>query len=183
MTMTESISTNYTRTAVALHWLVGALVVTAFTIGLIMADMHTSPTKVELFNWHKWIGITVLALFFVRVLWRLTHRAPALLPMAAWQTYTAQAAHGLLYAMLLVQPLTGWLYSSAAGHSVVYLGLVRLPDLVQKNPALAPSLKEVHETCAWILAVIVGLHVLGALKHHYVDRDDTLRRMLRWRAG
>ena len=174
---------NYTRTAVTLHWMVGALVLTALTLGWIMADMHTSPLKVELFSWHKWIGITVLALFFVRVAWRLTHPAPPLLPMAAWQHYVAQASHGLLYALLLVQPLTGWLYSSAAGHSVVYLGLLPLPDLIHKNPALAPSLKEVHETCGWILAVVVGLHVLAALKHHYVDRDDTLRRMLRWRTG
>ena len=176
-------SEHYTRTAVALHWMVGALVLAALVIGWIMADMHTSPTKVEMFSVHKWIGITVLLLFFVRVLWRLTHPAPPLVPMAAWQQYGARAAHGLLYAMLLVQPLTGWLYSSAAGHPVVYLGLVPLPDLVHKNPALAPSLKEVHETCAWILAVVAGLHALAALKHHYVDRDDTLRRMLRWRVG
>ena len=176
-------SEHYTRTAVALHWFVGALVLTALTIGWIMGDMHTSPLKVELFSWHKWIGITVLALFFVRVLWRLRHPAPPLLPMAAWQHYAAQAAHGMLYALLLVQPLTGWLYSSAAGHSVVYLGLVRLPDLVGKNPVLAPSLREVHETGAWLLAVFIGLHALAALKHHYVDHDDSLRRMLRWRAG
>ena len=174
---------HYTRTAVALHWMVGTLVLAAVVIGLIMADMHTSPTKVELFSYHKWIGITVLALFFVRVLWRFTHPAPPLLPMAAWQHYVAQASHGLLYALLLVQPLTGWLYSSAAGHSVVYLGLVPLPDLVAKNSALAPSLKEVHETGAWILITVIGLHVLAALKHHYVDHDDTLRRMLRWRAN
>lgn len=176
-------SEHYTRTAVALHWFVGALVLAALTIGWIMTDMHTSPLKLEMFSWHKWIGITVLTLFFVRVLWRLTHPAPPLVPMAPWQHYAAQGAHGMLYALLLVQPLTGWLYSSAAGHSVVYLGLVPLPDLVGKNPALAPSLREVHETCAWLLAGFIGLHALAALKHHYVDRDDSLRRMLRWRAG
>lgn len=181
--MTVPSSEHYTRTAVALHWLVGALVAAALTIGWIMADMHTSPTKLEMFSWHKWIGITVLALFFVRLLWRLSHPAPPLLPMAAWQHYAAQAAHGMLYALLLVQPLTGWLYSSASGHSVVYLGLLPLPDLIAKNPALAPSLKDVHEACAWLLVTFIALHALAALKHHYVDRDDSLRRMLRWRAG
>lgn len=173
----------YTRTAVALHWMVGALVATAFVLGWIMADMHTSPLKLEMFSLHKWIGITVLALFFVRLLWRLTHPAPPALPMAAWQHHAAQAAHGLLYALLLIQPLTGWLYSSASGHPVVFLGILPLPDLIAKNPTLAPSLRELHETCAWVMVTVIGLHVLAALKHHYVDHDDTLRRMLRWRAG
>jgi cytochrome b561 len=177
------VNEHYTRTAVSLHWIVGLLVVTALVIGWIMTDMHTSPAKLEMFSVHKWIGVTVLALFFLRALWRLTHPAPPLVPMAPWQRYAAQFSHALLYALLLLQPLTGWLYSSAAGHSVVYLGLVPLPDLVHKNPALAPTLREVHDTCAWILTVVVGLHVLAALKHHFVDRDDTLRRMLRWSTG
>jgi cytochrome b561 len=174
---------HYTRTAIALHWIIGVLVVTALVIGLVMTDMHASPAKLQAFSWHKWIGITVLALFFVRALWRLTHPAPAPLPMPDWQRYAAQAGHLLLYLLLLVQPLTGWLYSSAAGHPVVWFGLLPLPDLVAKNAALAPSLRELHETCAWLLVTVIALHVLAALKHHYVDHDDTLRRMLRWRAS
>ena len=174
---------NYTRTAVALHWIVGALVATALIMGWIMTDMTTGPAKLQVYSWHKWIGVTVLALFFVRALWRLTHPAPAPLPMPAWQRYAAQAGHGLLYALLLLQPLTGWLYSNSAGRSIVYLGLVPLPDLVAKNAPLAATLKEVHESGAWLLTIVIGLHVLAALKHHYVNHDDTLRRMLRWRAG
>ena len=174
---------NYTRTAVALHWTVGALVVTALVMGWFMTDMATSPTKVQVYSWHKWIGITVLALFFVRALWRLTHPAPAPLPRPAWQGFAVGAVHGLLYALLLAQPLIGWLFSNAAGRSIVYLGLIPLPDLVAKNKPLADTLREVHEAGAWVLAIAIGLHVMAALKHHYVDHDDTRRRMLRWRAN
>jgi cytochrome b561 len=113
----------------------------------------------------------------------MRHPAPAPVPMPAWQRFASHAGHGLLYLLLLVQPLTGWLFSNAAGHSIVYLGLIPLPDLVAKNAALADNLKELHEACAWVLVVVAGLHILAALKHHYVDHDDTLQRMLRWRAG
>jgi len=174
---------NYTRTAVALHWLIGALVITALAMGWIMTDMATSPLKAQVFAWHKWVGVTVLALLPVRVLWRLAHPVPAPLPMAAWQRWTVQGLHGLLYVMLLLQPLSGWLYSNAAGRQIVYLGLIPLPSLVGKDKALADTIKGFHDTGAVIIAIVAGLHALAALKHHFVDRDDTLRRMLRWRAS
>jgi cytochrome b561 len=174
-------TTAYTRPAVALHWIVAALVIIAIALGWTMTDMVFSPLKLRLFNWHKWVGITVLALMFVRILWRLWHPPPAPLPMPAWQRLSAQVLHGVLYLMLLVQPLTGWIYSNASGIPVVYLGLIPLPNLVGKNKALDDVVKEIHGTGGWVLAVIIGLHVLAAIKHHFVDRDDTLRRMLHWR--
>jgi cytochrome b561 len=174
---------NYTRTAIALHWLVGALVIIALTVGWIMTDMATSPLKAQVFSWHKWIGVTVLGLMLVRVLWRLTHPAPAPLPMSRWQQLAAQALTGLLYLMLFLQPLSGWMFSNAAGRKVVYLGLVPLPNLVGKDKALADTVEGIHNAGAVIIAIVVGLHALASLKHHFVDRDDTLRRMLRWRTS
>ena len=174
---------RYTRTAITLHWTVGALVITGLAMGWIMTDMASSPLKLQVYSWHKWIGITVLALFVVRALWRLTHPAPAPVPMPAWQRRAARFLHGFLYAMLLVQPITGWLFSNASGRSIVYLGLIPLPNLVGKDKALAGMLRELHETGAMLLAIAVGLHLLAALKHHFFDRDDTLRRMLRWQAS
>ncbi len=146
-----------------------------------MTNMASSPLKLVVFDWHKWIGVTVLALLLVRALWRLTHPAPPLLPMPVWQHRAAQFLHGFLYAMLLLQPVSGWLYSNASGRAIVYLGLVPLPNLVGKDRVLAGTLRELHSTGGSVLSIAIGLHVLAALKHHLIDRDDTLRRMLRWR--
>jgi cytochrome b561 len=175
-------SPNYTRTAIALHWAVAGLLITLLAVGWLMTDMAPSPAKLQVYSWHKWGGITALGLFFVRGLWRLTHPVPAPLPMPAWQQKLAEIMHALLYALLLVQPLTGWLFSSAVGRQVVYLNLVPLPNLVARNQALGAVFKDLHENGATLLAVVIGLHALGALKHHFVDHDDTLRRMWRWRA-
>jgi cytochrome b561 len=134
------------------------------------------------FSWHKWIGVTVLALFFVRGLWRLTHTPPRLLPAPRWQHLTAHALHALLYVMMFVQPLAGWIYSNATGYPIVYLGLIPLPNLVAKDKLLAAVFQDIHDLGAIVLAVAIGIHALAALKHHVVDRDATLRRICssRW---
>jgi cytochrome b561 len=173
---------GYTRTAVALHWTVAGLVIVLLAMGWVMTDMSASPAKLQIVTWHKWGGITVLALFVARALWRLTHPAPPSVPMPLWQQRTANTVHALLYVLLLVQPLSGWLFSSAAGRQVVYLNLIPLPNLIGRNPAAGAIFKKLHDTCGVLLAALVAVHVLAALKHHFVDRDDTLRRMLRWRA-
>ncbi len=174
-------TSHYTRTAIALHWTVSGLVIIALAVGWVMTDMASSPLKLQVVNWHKWVGVTILALFFVRSLWRLAHPVPAPLPMPAWQQLVANVLHGLLYAMLLLQPLSGWLFSNAVGRPIIYLNLIPLPDLVAKNPPLGAVFKEFHDNGATVLAIAIGAHALAALKHHLVDRDDTLRRMLRWR--
>jgi len=174
---------RYTRTAVALHWTIAALIISAIGAGWFMTDMAISPLKLRVYSWHKWIGVTVLALFAVRALWRLTHAPPPLLPMPAWQRLAAQSLHGFLYLMMVVQPLTGWIYSNASGFPIVYLKLIPLPNLVGKDKALARAFQDYHSIGGTVLAVAIGLHALAALKHHLVDRDDTLRRMLSWRSA
>jgi cytochrome b561 len=176
-------SGHYTRTAVSLHWLIFGLVAAGFALGWVMTELAVSPLKLRLFNWHKWLGITVLGLAAVRVLWRLTHRAPPLLPAPAWQRRAAHAVHGLLYLVMFLLPLSGWVYSNAAGFPVVYLGLWRLPDLVAKDKAVAEVLERRHVQLGWLFLALIVLHLLAAFKHHFIDRDDTLRRMLRWSPG
>jgi cytochrome b561 len=171
----------YTRTAVFLHWLIALLIACGFTLGTYMVDLHISPRKLRLYSYHKWIGITVLALVLIRLVWRLTHRPPPQVPMPRWQLRTAQATHYLLYALMIATPVCGWLYSSASGYPVVYLKLWQLPDLVHKNRDLAKVLVEIHGFLGWSIFWVVLLHVAAALKHHFIDRDDTLRRMLAWR--
>jgi len=173
-------SPRYTGTAIALHWLIAGLILCAFVMGWIMTDLAFSPTKLRLFNYHKWVGITVLALAVIRVLWRLTHQPPTPVPMSAFQTLAAHAVHLALYALMFLQPITGWLYSNAAGYPIVYLGVLPLPNLLQKNPDLSHTLEKVHGTVGLLLLVVFVLHALAALKHHWVDKDSTLRRMLPW---
>lgn len=174
---------HYTRTAVALHWSMAGLVISALFMGWTMTGMEISPSRVKVYNYHKWIGVTVLALAVVRVVWRVTHRAPPLPAMPRWQHIAAHAGHGLLYLLLLAVPLAGWVFSNASGYPVVYLGKLPLPDLVERNRELAQTWLEVHETLAITLAVLVAVHVLAALQHHFIARDNTLRRMLAWRRG
>jgi cytochrome b561 len=171
---------RYTTTAIVLHWLIAALIVGAFSLGLVMTDIPGfSPTKLRYYSWHKWAGVTVLLLAALRLLWRLKNRPPELLAsMPAWQRSAAGGLHHLLYVMMFAVPVSGYLYTLAAGVPVVYFGLFRLPVFFAKNPALAEVLKPVHYWLNMLLAALVVLHVLAALKHQFIDRDGTMRRML-----
>ncbi|HMZ01684.1 MAG TPA: cytochrome b, partial [Burkholderiaceae bacterium] len=168
---------RYTATAIALHWLLALALVASFGVGLYMHELPVSPSRLKLYNWHKWAGVTILALSALRLLWRLTHRPPADLPMPAWQARVAHATHGLLYGLFFAVPLVGWAYSSAAGFPIVLFGLWQLPDFVPVDKALAQLIKPWHELTAFALIGLVGLHVAAALKHQWIDRDGLLDRM------
>lgn len=171
---------RYTYTAMLLHWLIALLVVAAFTMGLVMTDIPgLTPTKLRYYSWHKWMGVTVLLLAVLRVLWRLGHAAPAYPEtMPRWQQAAARGLHGLLYVLIFAVPLSGYFYSLASGVPVVYLGLVELPVLIDASPTLKPVLKAVHFWLNMLLAASVAIHVGAALKHQFVDRDGTMRRIL-----
>ncbi|MGH8444924.1 MAG: cytochrome b [Solimonas sp.] len=161
------------------HWLVVLLIVAAFSVAWTMVDMRLSPTKLKLYNYHKWIGVTVFTLAVLRVAWRW-FRAPPALPdgMRPWERQAAEITHRLLYLLLFAIPLSGWLMSSAKGFQTVYLGKLPIPDAIGKNAALGEALTRVHEALTWLLLGLLTLHVLAALKHHFIDRDDVLLRML-----
>ena len=164
--------------AIALHWVTAALIVANLALGLSMVPLPFSPQKLKWYQWHKWIGVTVFLVTSLRLLWRLRHPPPTPAAMPLWQQKAATVAHALLYAFLLAIPISGWLYSSATGVQVVYLGLVPLPDLVPKDKALAAALKAVHVTLNFTMFAVVCLHAAAALKHHFVDHDAVLQRML-----
>ena len=170
-------SQHYTRTAISLHWLLAVAIVATFMLGLYMHELPISPSRLKLYNWHKWAGISILALSALRLLWRLAHRPPAAVPMPAWQRRAAHTTHLALYALFFAVPLSGWAYSSAAGFPVVVFGVVPLPDFVPVDKALADTLKGLHKVFTLSLGVLVILHVLAALKHQLIDRDGVLARM------
>jgi cytochrome b561 len=174
----DPLPARYGSTAIALHWLTALLVVAGFTLGLSMIGLPFGRQKLQWYAWHKWIGITVWLVTCARLTWRWTHPPPPMPPMPRWQRQVAAMSHGLLYALLVVIPVSGWLYSSAAGVEVVYLNLIPLPNLVPKDRAWADVLRNAHLTLNFTLLALVCIHVAAALRHHFVDRDAVLLRML-----
>jgi cytochrome b561 len=173
---------RYTLPAIALHWLLALGIVGSFGVGIYMVDLPLSPDKLKLYNWHKWAGVTILVLSALRLLWRLAHRPPADPPMPAWQRRAAHATHVLLYVLFFAVPLVGWAFSSAAGFPVVWFGVLPLPDFVPVDKALAAAIKPWHEWLAWLMALLVLLHLGAALKHQFIDRDGLIGRMWPGRA-
>ena len=168
---------RYTRTAVVLHWVLALMILGSLAFGLYMTSLPFSPARLKYYNWHKWAGVVILTLSALRLLWRLTHRPPADVAMPGWQRRAAHAVHGALYLLFFAVPLVGWAYSSAAGFPIVLFGVLPLPDFVPVDRALAEALKPWHGWLAYTLAALVALHVAGALKHQFVDRDRLLARM------
>ncbi|MFN3295301.1 cytochrome b [Caldimonas sp.] len=173
---------RYTATAITLHWLLALGLLGMLALGLYMTGLPMSPSRLKLYNWHKWAGIVILTLSALRLLWRLTHRPPALPQqvlrhMPAWQRVAHHGTHLALYLLFFAVPLMGWAYSSAAGFPVVLFGVLPLPDFVPADRALAETLKPWHGALAYTLAALIVLHVLGALKHQLIDRDGLLSRM------
>ena len=170
---------RYTGVAMALHWVLALALLGVFCVGLYMADLKLSPTRIRLFNWHKWAGITILALSALRLAWRLGHRPPPEpASLTVLQRRLAGGLHQLLYLMFFLVPVLGWAHSSAAGFPVVWFGVLPLPDLVEHDKELAHTLGEVHAALAYAMAAMVCLHVAAALQHRFWLRDTVLQRML-----
>ena len=193
-------NTRYTKTAVLLHWLIALGIFIMFGIGWFMADL---PKKVPdqssfdlfdlgffswqvsepvsprsfYFNLHKSIGVTILALIFIRILWRVTHKPPALLASyKAWERKLAAGAHHLLYLLMLVLPISGMIMALNSKYGIKWFGIPFLSGVDDK-----PTREfwvSVHQTIGLILLVTIAIHILGALKHKFIDKDETLSRIL-----
>jgi cytochrome b561 len=174
---------RYGGVAIALHWLLALAIVGTFGVGIYMSGLPFSPQRVKLINYHKWAGITILALSGLRLLWRLSHRPPPLparvvAAMPRWQRSAHHATHLALYLLFFVVPLFGWAYSSAVGLQIVWFGVLPLPDLLAQDKEFGNLvLKPLHRASAFMLGALVLLHVAAALKHQFVDKDGLLLRM------
>ena len=171
-------SVSYHASSRLLHWLMVLALTANFILGISVHEMDLSPQKLQWLTWHKWAGMTLLGLVSVRLLNRLLFPPPPPEPAPAWQLLTGRLVHVLMYFLMFAIPLSGWMVSSAAGIPVVYLGMWELPQLLPKNLAWLDALKEFHEWLNQALLTLVIIHVLAALKHHFIDRDHTLDRML-----
>ncbi len=167
-----------------LHWLMAFLILGMICVGLYMAslDPHNPadrPLLFKLVGLHKATGMVILSLVLLRVIWLYVCGRP-LLPetMAHWQRIAARTSHVLLYILMFAMPLSGYTMSSLAGHPVDVYGLFKIPAIFAENKALAHDFLEIHEFLAFTLITVIVIHVCGALKHHFIDRDNVLKRML-----
>ena len=170
---------RYTAVAQFFHWGMALLIAGLLSLGFVMTDMPLSPEKLQFYSWHKWAGVTVFMLVWLRLLWRVIHPPPAYPnSMSLTMQRLAHLGHVLLYGLMVVTPISGWLLSSAKGVQTVWFGVVPLPDLLEKDKALGHWLHEVHESLNIFLLCLLAGHVAASLKHHWMDGDDVLRRML-----
>ncbi len=172
-------SSHYTTTAKSLHWLMAVLFFGMLGLGFYMQGLPLSPEKLKLYSWHKWIGVTVFLLALIRLAWRVTHQPPALpQSMPRLMQVAAHAGHHMLYMLMFLIPLSGWLMSSAKGFQTVWFGILPIPDLLEKNKELGDLLLTVHVSLNYLFIAVLAGHIGAALKHHFIDKDDILTRML-----
>jgi cytochrome b561 len=170
---------HYTSTAKVLHWLMAILLFGLLALGFYMSDLPLSPDKLKFYSWHKWAGVSAFLLVAFRLLWRVGHRPPALPDsMPKFMQFAAHAGHLALYGLMIAIPLSGWLMSSAKGFQTVYFGILPIPDLLDKNKELGNLLATVHESLNFLFVAVLLGHIGAALKHHFIDKDDILTRML-----
>lgn len=170
---------SYDRVAISLHWLIAAGIVAQLALGWWMIDIPKLPAGVRVywFNLHKSIGLTLAALIAIRIVWRLTHRPPALpAGLPRWQARAAAVSHVLMYVCMIVMPLAGYLGSIYSGYPIKYFGST-LPGLGGKDDALKDFFSTVHYGTAWIFMSLIALHFAAAMKHLLLDRDTVFARM------
>lgn len=167
--------------AMAFHWGLAALVLALIVLGWTakLLPMSAIAQKISLFEVHKALGITALALMTLRLCWRLVDRAPVLPPtLEGWERRAAVGAHAALYAILIAMPISGWVLTSAANFPLSYFRLFTVPPLVAPSEAIAAAASTAHLVLFWLLAGLLLVHIGAALRHHFVLRDDILMRML-----
>ena len=170
--------TQYDTTAKVLHWLVVALLLAQYLIGWLMPDIHRGMKPGDAMTWHISVGIVILALIVVRLVWRLTHRVAPESSLEPWQRSAAEAVHWLMYVLVLLTTISGWLFASFRGWSISLFFLMPLPMLSADNAAAGKAIDGLHQAMEWSLLILIGLHVVAALLHLLFYRNRVMQRML-----
>jgi cytochrome b561 len=192
-------NTRYNKVAIVLHWLIALMIFGMLALGWFMSDLPKDAPKImslDLFNWHihtvqfkeaisarsyyfnlhKSFGVTLFVLVLLRVYWRVTHTPPALpASIAAWQLKAAKASHHLLYLLMVLMPLSGVIMAAYSKYGVKWFGIPVITGL--DNEPMRGLFKEMHEFIAWLLLGLVVIHILAALKHKFIDKDEVMGRM------
>lgn len=192
-------ASRYTKTAVILHWLIAICIFGMFALGWYMSDLPKEAPKqmaYDLFDWgiytwqladeasprtfyfnlHKSLGVTLLALIAIRILWRLTHKPPPMLILyKSWEKKLATGVHHLLYLLMIALPLSGIIMSAYSKYGIKWFGIPFIKGL--DNNSMREFYVEIHEVIGIVILVIISIHIIGALKHKFIDKDDTLKRM------
>lgn len=169
---------QFGRVTRVLHWLITLMILGMLGLGWYMQSLpEHAPLGHELTKLHEATGVIVLALVVIFALWRLSHPRPTLQGLPDWQRVLARVTHFSLYTVILVQPLSGIFFTTASGHPPSVYGWFTFPQFLPKDKGLAKALTTLHSWLPWMIAVLVGLHVLAALYHQFVQRDNVLKRM------
>jgi len=166
--------------AILLHWSMALLIIAMLALGLYMVRLPISLEKLKLYGWHKEYGFLVLFLVVFRLVWRLYNITPHLsLPIL--EKIAARLAHYAFYGFMFAMPISGWLVTSAAGLPASFFGLFTLPDLIGPNEEMRLYFQWVHQWLAYALIATIALHTIAALKHHFINKDTILWRMISWK--
>jgi len=169
---------EYGTTAKVFHWVIVALLLVQYPLGWLMPDIHRGMQPGAGMTFHISIGLVILTLIVLRFVWRLMHPVAPDSSLPPWQRVTSEAAHWLLYLLVLATTITGWLFASFRGWSVSFFYLVRMPMLASNNAAAGKAIDGLHQVMEWTLLVVIGIHVAAALTHLFIYRDRVMQRML-----
>jgi cytochrome b561 len=175
--MTSAAVAKYDPFARLLHWLIVLLLIAQYAVAWTMPDIHRGVQPVGLIGWHLELGTAIVAVMVVRIVWRFVRREPGVVESSRLMRQAASLTHGLLYALLIVEPVLGWINASARGWRVTLFGVIPLPPLSAEGASFGRLMGDVHQVVAWAVVGVVGVHVAAALYHHFLLRDGLLRRM------
>jgi cytochrome b561 len=176
--MLKNTTDSYGLIARLFHWIIFLMVIGVILGGNIVADMPNGPGKAVMIGMHKSSGFAILVMVLLRLLWRLVNPLPRDLGASRFQNKLGHSMHFFLYILLLSQPIAGILMSQSFGHPVYPFGWFKVSTFVNENIRLGKMLHEIHETLWVVLAISVGIHAVAALKHHFIDKNRTLMRMI-----
>jgi cytochrome b561 len=178
--MADAIPTTYTSTARFLHWLTAAIVLIIIPMGILMANLELGATGDVLFDLHRSLGFVLLPIAIWRLGYRLTHPVPALpADIPNYQVLAAEASHWGLYALLVIQPIIGWIANSAYGAPLNFFWLFNLPPIWPKNEPFSDAMFALHRWLGFLMAAMLLVHIGAAFFHHFVRKDNVLMRMVR----